>query len=550
MMMAVAVSVTACSSGGKDGTKKVSASGTSTYGIATDGASHVAYILNAGPSYGTSGELHIADAAGKDTKIATGINIGTFGFSADGKGLLFVQQNSDPTDANLQWVDVTNPTAPPKMVFATGMQTVGITSDPKSPKIAAPLLQQGFQSPSGRFYIVGQGATPDLHVIDMTTGTDVFSRDNGAFHYLELVLPNDVMVFQDAVGGNGGISGGAGVQTLFWTDLTSGSPTSTQIDERTGNYTPTGDNKTLVYQRADTRELFAWDATARPATGTKIASDTLNFAVGGSGPVAYVGSDGSFHVVGIDGKAILDVAAATAVADPNSPVYISDDGADAYYFQHVDSQDSQGTLMHLSVSAGAAPSKVADAASLGDVHPLPDGVLLYLANVDMTGATGDAFKSARDGSGATALGTKVPIGFLSIQTPPGAGSGSAMWVSAHLTGATESMSQQLIDAVRNISGGLELTTTSGTTMIDPNARLGQYQISDDFSNLVYVGGSAFDSTVDNYVGALEFVPVATPTMKPAKPLLTGVSEVGPVVKRALFVNAPKASSPGVYFVSF
>jgi hypothetical protein len=39
-------------------------------------------------------------------------------------------------------------------------------------------------------------------------------------------------------------------------------------------------------------------------------------------------------------------------------------------------------------------------------------------------------------------------------------------------------------------------------------------------------------------------------MKPMAPLLGGVSEVGSVVKRSLFVNAPKAATPGVYFVSF
>jgi hypothetical protein len=39
-------------------------------------------------------------------------------------------------------------------------------------------------------------------------------------------------------------------------------------------------------------------------------------------------------------------------------------------------------------------------------------------------------------------------------------------------------------------------------------------------------------------------------MKPMAPLLVGVSEVGGVVGKKLFVNAPKAATPGVYFVSF
>ena len=506
-------------------------------------------MLNAGASFGTTGDLHMADKTGKDVKIATGIGVGSYAFSADGKGFVFLQPNQGGNDASLQWVDVANPTTPPKAVIATGLQLQSM------PPIPVPLSSQGFFSPSGRFYVVGVLApnvsvSPDLHVVDLDTGNDVFTRDNGAFDYLELVLPNDVMVFQDAVGGNGGVAGGAGVQTLFWVDLTSGSPTATTIDVRTGSYTPTGDNKTIVYQRADTRELWTWDAVARPATGTKVASNALNFAVAGTGPIAYIGTDGSVHVVAIGGAAVLDVAAATAKADPFSPVYISEDGADVYYFQNVVSQDAQGTLMHVSAAAGSTPAKVADAASLSDVHPQAGGVLLYLANLDTTGTIGDAFRSARDGSGAMALGTGVQVGFLQVQTPAAEGGGSAKWVSVHLVNSMENKSQKLVDGIRAITGGLELTNAAGTVTVDPMARIGQQVISDDFESLVYVGASTFDATVDNYIGALEAVPVATASTKPMAPLLTGVSEVGTVVGKSFFVNAPKAPKPGVYFVSF
>jgi hypothetical protein len=344
-----------------------------------------------------------------------------------------------------------------------------------------------------------------MHVIDMDNGNDVFIRDNGAFHYLELVLPDDTMVFQDAVGGNSGIAGGAGVQTLFWISLPSATPMATPgtIDVRTGAYVATGDNKTIVYQRADTRELWVWDAVGKPANGTKVASNALNFAAGTSGPIAYVGTDHSVHVVGLDGAAVLDVAGATAGADPYSPVFISDDGADVYYYQKVESQNSRGTLMHVAATAGATP-----------------------------------------------LGAGVPIGFLTLTTPMGAAPGGAQWLSAHLTGSTENASTMLVDGIRNISGALELTTPTGTTAIDPSVRIGEYGISDDLSSLVYVGGAAYDMVLGNWFGSLSFVPTAMPTMKPAKPLLTGVTEVGSVVKRSLFVNAPKAATPGVYFVTF
>jgi hypothetical protein len=33
-------------------------------------------------------------------------------------------------------------------------------------------------------------------------------------------------------------------------------------------------------------------------------------------------------------------------------------------------------------------------------------------------------------------------------------------------------------------------------------------------------------------------------------MLTGVSELGPIVNRSLFVNAPTAATAGVYFVKY
>jgi hypothetical protein len=560
IVISAALAVAACSNDNKSGpTKRVSADG-NTFAIATDGAQHVAYLLGPTSGYAAPGDLHVVGTDGKDALVAMGVTVGAFLLSPDGKGMVVTQANTTGDDASLSWLDLSNPAAGLKSIFMGGLQKQPINPGSSSPTFPVPLASQGFLTPSGRYYVVGVqqpmvNQSVDLHVIDMDTGADVFSLDNGAFDYLELALPNDVMVFQNAVGGNGGIAGGGGLQTLFWVDLTSGSPTPTTIATRTGAYQPTGDNKTIVYQDADTRELYSWDAVARPATGTKIATGATTFAVGGTGPVAYLGTDRgtthsgtSVHVVGTDGKAILDVSADVANADPFSPMYISEDGADVYYFQNVATQNAQGTLMHLSASAGATPAKIADSVSLSDVHPLAGG-LLYLANVDGTGVSGDAFKSARDGSGAMALGTKVPVGFLTVTTPTGM-AGAANWLSPHLINAAENKDQQLADAVRAIVGGLELTTSAGNTMIDPTVRIGQYQVSDDLQSLVYISGGAYDAMADNYVGSLEFVPVDMPTMKPAMPILTGVTELGSVVKRSLFVNAPKAPAPGVYLINF
>lgn len=549
MMMVATLAVAGCSSGGGDAIKRVSADGT-TQGIATDGDQHVAYLLNAPASLGSKGELHLASADGKDTKIATGISVGGYLLSPRGKGMVYAQSNAAGDEAALFWVDLANPAQAPKQLFDRGLQTQPVTPGGTTPTYTLPLTSQGFLTPSGRFYVVGVlppnvSVSADLHVIDLDTGTDVFQRDNGGFDYLEVALPDDTLIFQDAVGNNSGPGAPPGVQTLFWVGLGGGAAQATTIDTRTGQLIPSGDNKTLVYQKVDTRELYSWDVVGKPASGTKIASNALTFAVGNSGPVAYIGTDHSIHVVGFDGKEIVAVDGATAKADFLSPVYLSGDGADVYWFQTVDTEDARGTLMHVGATAGAAPVKVADSASINDVRPVP-GALLYLANVDGTGTAGDAFKSARDGSGAMPLGTGVPVGFLSIVTPEG---GGATWLSPHLTMATDDKNKRLADGIRAIVGALELTSASGNAVVDPTVRVGQFTISDDLSTLAYVSGSAFDMTVDNYVGALQSAAVATPTMKQPKPILAGVSEIGVVTKaKQMFVNAPKASPAGVYFV--
>ena len=392
--------------------------------------------------------------------------------------------------------------------------------------------------------------SPDMHVIDVDTGNDVFVRDNGAFDYLELVLPNDV----------DGVPGCRRRQRRHQRRRRAADALLGRSDERLAD--ADDDCRAHRLLLADGRQQDDRVPGGRRAR----AVDVGRGGAAGDGDQAGVEraqlrrrrlGAGRLHRhrrLGARRRsrrhAIARRGAATAKADLFSPVYLSDDGADIYYFQGVSTQDSQGTLMHVAATAGSTPNKVADTVSLSDVHPQAGGVLLYLANLDDTGVTGDAFKSARDGSGAMALGTGVQVGFLQVQTPAAEGAGSSKWVSVHLTGSMENKTQQLVDGIRDISGALEVSSAAGTSMVDPMARIGQQVLSDDFATLVYVGGSVFDSTVDNYVGVLENVPVATPTMKPTMPLLTGVSEVATIVGKSFFVNAPKASTPGVYFVSF
>jgi hypothetical protein len=545
----VGFGVVACSSGDSGPTKRV-ASGIAA-GIVSDGDQHVAYLTNAPSAFGSKGDLHVASADGNDVKVASGVSVGGYVISPNGKALMYALSNAAGDDASFNWVDLSQPSATPKVLFDRGLQTLPISPSAPTPTYTTPLASEGFFSPSGRYFVMGVlapnvGVSPDLHVIDVNTGTDVFSRPNGAFDYLELVLPDDTLIFQDSVGGNSGPSGPPSVQTLFWVSLSTAGAQATAIDTRTGGLFVSGDNKTLVYQKVDDRTLHAWDVTTHPATGTQIATNALNFAVGESGPVAYVGTDKSVHVVGLDGKAVVDVPGATANADVMSPIVISSDGADVYYFQNVTPQDSRGTLMHLAVAGGGSPTKIADAASTLDVHPVMGG-LVFMQNVDDMGQFGDAVRGGRDGSAPTPLGSKVPVGGLTLVTPKGGGTSFLMPV---LTMASTDKSKKLVDGAPATVGGLALLGSGGAAnlSVDPSVRVGQFEVADDLGSVAYAGGVAFDSTVNNYFGALYHVDAAAGMKSDA--LLQGVTEVGPVVGRSLFVNAPKASTPGVYFVKY
>src|SRR5439155_7261314 len=172
------------------------------------------------------------------------------------------------------------------------------------------------------YFIMGVVATnvansPDMHVIDTSNGNDVYQRLNGEFDYVEVVLPDDTMIFQDTAGGT--TIGTPPVQTLYWISLPNAASTSAaSITTRTSSLTPTADNKTVVYLRTS-GDLYAWDAMSKTGTGTKIASSVAKFTLGGGakGPVAYIAADRSVHVVGTDGAKLLDIAAsATTAADP------------------------------------------------------------------------------------------------------------------------------------------------------------------------------------------------------------------------------------------
>jgi hypothetical protein len=524
--------------------KHVGTTGT-TLGLVSDGNTHAAYLLNPAATPIPTGELHVTDAAGNDVKVAATGFLGAYAVAPDGKSLLFTQIATGATSASLSWLDLTTPNATPKTVIASGIPAVPV--DQAGTLAALPLNQFVGFSPSGRYALVGVQTLArnlDLHVVDLQAGSDVYQRGNGAFAYAFLVLPDDTMIFQDTAGGTS--PGAPPVQTLYWLPLASAkTATPTAITTRTSQIFTTADNRTLVILQTN-GDLLTWDTTAKIGSGNKIASGVVRLAEGAqrNGPIAYVGGDRSVHVLTTDNQKLLDLTAASAAADVTGPIALASDGGDVYWWQGVDTENNRATLMHCTVGAAAAPNKVASGVSLADLR-IVDGAIVMLENVDGQGQLGDAARAKRDGSGLVPLGTKVNVGGVLTVNP-----GPNTWFAMHLTGAAAAMNLPA-DGSLPVTGGLAWDDYRGGNEItlDPTVHAGTFAFSDDGRDAVYVGGATFNSTVGNFTGALKLLATRAPQTS-IDGGLAGVSEVGPIVQRALFVNAPGATPAGIYFVKY
>jgi hypothetical protein len=501
-------------------------------GLVALGDKMAAYLLNPTGSPAT-GALHVVTAAGVDKAIDTGVPIGGYALGADGKSIIYAK-----AAGTLFWADPSIATPAPKSVFTTGV-------------ISNTLAQAGFYSPSGHYFLIGVSApgvavSPDLHVIDAHTGTDVYQRKNGEFDYLESVMPDDTMIFQDTAGGM--TTGSTPVQTLYWVALP-GTVAAAPIDTHTSTFQPSADGKTLIVLKTS-GALETWDAVAKPATTKPLATGVAVYTVGGdaNGPVAYVGADRSVHVIGLDGTKLLDIAAtATTAGDVLAAPALSPDNTHVFYWQNVERQENRGTLMHAAVTSGATPNKVGDKISMPDLH-VNDSSLVFLTNVDNVGQFGDGASSDIDGGNIKMLGTKCNVGGLAAVNP-----GPATWFAMQLTAAVDdSATNSTIDGSPAIYGALSFYDNNGgaAVALDAKVHAGTYSFAaDDGRTAAFVTGATFNATAGNYVGALSLIAARLPSMK-VDGMLTGVSELGPIVNRSLFVNAPTATMAGVYFVKY
>ncbi|MDB4967738.1 MAG: hypothetical protein JWN44_3427 [Myxococcales bacterium] len=514
----------------------VGATGTTCCMVA--GSTRAAYLLNPTGTTTITGELHVVDKMGVDKKIDTGVTAAGFGITPGGKSIIYTKPSG--TKASLFWADLTTATVAPKTVF-TGTA------------YNATLAFAGFFSPSGKYFVVGVlpagvSRSPDMHVIDTSNGNDVYQRLNGEFDYVEAVLPDDTMIFQDTAGGQS--AGSTPVQTLYWISLpNAGSSTAAAISTHTSSLTPTSDNKTLLYLRTN-GDLYAWNAMTKTGAGTKIASTVIKFTVGpdATGPAAYIAADHSVHVVGTDGTKLLDVAASAATsADLLSQIVLAPDGGDVFYFQGYETQNQRGTLLRANVKAGATPVKVGDKISSADLNVL-DNALVLVRNVDDLGEFGEAVKANRDGSNIQSLGMMVPVGGLNVVNP-----GPGTWFAMHLNTAVKdpTAANVPVNGSAALYGALSFEDNGGAAVtLDAKVHAGAFSFAaDDGRTAAFVTGATWNATAKNYVGALQVIAARDPNAK-IDGKVSGCSELGPIVGRGLFVNAPTASPAGVYYVTF
>ena len=504
-----------------------------------------------------NGELHLTNAF-TDYTLASNVAAYSYGFTPDGRWAMYAQKSREHYSLNFASVegpDFKQPTI--VQVVPDGIQD-------------QPITQQGFFSPTARYFIVGVlpskvANTPDLHVIDLEKLTDVFNLPNGSFAYFEQIAPDDTMVFNNSTASTTpGTPSQDGLYVGNLSALIQGLRPS-RIDTFVTTVQLVGDQFTVLYVKAN-GDLMLYEL--RDKFQVKLASNVISISAGPQkrGPYAYIATDRSLHVIQKLGTEIWSLP--SGAADPNGPIVFSPDGRRIYWFKMASTQDQNGELWTALLPPGdGKPVRVAGRVSTGDLQFLNDK-LLQVRNVDGYGAAGDMTSSLLDGSNPFVIASGVGLGGIRSANPiPPAppptvtnfgpfdlGAYVPPPVFANLTGAKIDPNKQNvpINQSNTVLGQLAFGTSldAPEIILNPSVHAGQYEFSDDGYILAYAGDAVWNDTVSNYVGTLQFYG-SLPDTSAAAPALDGVSELGPIRNRAMFVDAPANSkTPGVYFIKF
>jgi hypothetical protein len=248
-------------------------------------------------------------------------------------------------------------------------------------------------------------------------------------------------------------------------------------------------------------------------------------------------------IAATDGTKLLDLDGTAANADVFGAIHLSPAKGDVYWFANAEQQNNRGTLMHAAVKSGASAGKIGDKISMPD-FTVTDSAIVFLQNVDDIGQLGDAAWAPLDGSHVTALGGKSAVGGLRVANPA-----AGTWYALHLNAAIADTAHTAIDGSPSLTGALALGGAGGDVQLDAAVHQGAFRLSESGKVAIFAGGVAWNATATNWVGALSFISGASPSSVVAGNL-AGVSEIGPVRSRKLFVSAPAASPAGIYFITY
>jgi hypothetical protein len=302
-----------------------------------------------------------------------------------------------------------------------------------------------------------------------------------------------------------------------------------------------------------------------------LAKNVTAFSIGNGrrGPIIYTTSDGALHV-----RPLLQPEVVTTVpgsVDFFSPIAVSPDGQHLYYFQNVERQNGLGDLYHVALPPSPVANVswlVAKRVSTRDFHFVA-GRLVLLSDVDGQGTTGDVSVAGLDGHDLRIVARGAATGELltAFPAPPAPaptgqigygpldlGAAVIEPVFAHLTAATADFTFRPIDDSRPIVGalavgGADLLDGGPELELSPKVHAGAFVASDDGYVIIYAGGATWSRIANNWIGKLAIHQTLVDTA-PAAPMLDGVTELGPIVNRSLFVDAPMANPPGIYFVHY
>lgn len=537
----------------------------------TDAAWRVMYLAspqpggsdNRGNDVATKGELHLADAYGTDVTLASDVPRAGYVFSADGRLAFFLapSTNNDNSYA-LKFAALSTNTlgkVTPITVIDRGLED-------------KPFDYQAFFSPSGRYLIIGVTApgitySSDMTIVDVASARVIGSFPNGSFNYIENVTGGDTLVYQNSSASKTlGTPSQVGLYTLPLSAVGTAA-TPARIDTHTTTFALTADERRVLYTKQD-GALWMFDLTDK--SHVQVASHVVQFTLGADtdGPVVWVDESHSMHVQRLFHPEM--VATVAGSVDPWSAFSFSPDGETLFFFDRASSQDSLGDLYRVDLSpahVGSPPQLVdhrVSQSSLRFVH----GRMRYIRGLDARGEIGELVSAQMDGSDLLRVASGVAVGSVvgAAPVPPmeaapagnpprGAVDASRpvippVW--AQLIGASRDPSRRtpLFDESEPVVGALGFSRDDGSpTILDPQVHVGNYSFSPDGYVLLYVGGATLDDDLAAYLGTLHLHQTLV-DQAPVVPMLNGVAEVGTIRDRALFVAAPGAQPPGVYFIRY